>query len=463
MNLNEQKLDETFRDKLGNLEVIPPASAWSGIQKKISNRKPQIGIILMRVVGVAALVVLALIAGWLYYSNTLQPSHPVSENKVIESIKEPAETLKNQTNVAVPTYASETIQSKTQVSISEGLNPSGQGKKWIGTEKGTTVIRVLEQRPETSDFKILASLKGFLKEIKINETLRFQQYEKRNENLSSGDKELIALNAQNLSANGEKGKSWEVGFRISPGYSSQSASHSENYSQNMTYSNTNGNADLNGGISVGYKTGKRLKVESGVYYAQNGQHSDNSLSLFSKSNEPFYGSTTAEYFNTPVDIQQGQIVMNSVAGVIRFSKTPVNAELSANLDSRSNFSNALLTSGEFSQVFDFIEVPLFFRYNLVDRKIGIDLLGGVSANWLVGNNAYMNVGGTKENIGSTSGISAFNYSGTVGLGVDYSLGKRISVSIEPRFNYYLNSINKSQEVNYHPYRIGVYSGINYRF
>jgi len=279
------------------------------------------------------------------------------------------------------------------------------------------------------------------------------------------DQEVLAFNRATIADRYSEEARWSLGLRVAPGYSSQNASHAPDYSRNMTYSNTEGTADFNGGISVSYKASRRLSVESGMYYAQNGQRSGNSMQYSSNRYETVYtlNAVAADYFNTPVDIKQGKMLMNSFAGVIEFSETPENAELSANLDTKSELPNALLTNSEFHQVFDFIEIPVLLRYTFIDKKIAMDLVGGISVNWVVGNRVYVGEGSDREYVGYTADISPLNYSGTLGLALDYALGKKLSVCVEPRINYFLNSLNKNKAVNYHPYRIGLYTGINYNF
>ena len=129
----------------------------------------------------------------------------------------------------------------------------------------------------------------------------------------------------------------------------------------------------------------------------------------------------------------------------------------------ANYSNTLNSDGDFSQVFDFIEIPVYLRYHLVDSKIGVEVLGGFNASVVVGNNAYIDNEYGVQNIGKTQEIAPVNISGTLGVGVNYALGKKLSVSVEPRVNYYLNSLNTNPDIDFRPYRIGVYTGLNYEF
>jgi opacity protein-like surface antigen len=156
--------------------------------------------------------------------------------------------------------------------------------------------------------------------------------------------------------------------------------------------------------------------------------------------------------------------MNSQAGVIEFSGLPAGSEIVANFDGTTySGSNILLADGEYTQVFEFVEFPLYLRYSVLDSKFGLEIMGGVNTAIVADNNVYFERSGTARNIGKTKDISRVNFSGTVGLGVNYALGKNFSLSVEPRFNYYLNSINQNPDVNFRPYRIGVYTGLYYEF
>ena len=257
-----------------------------------------------------------------------------------------------------------------------------------------------------------------------------------------------------------------MGMYVAPGYSSHNASHSESYSQNMTYSGSDGNANVGGGFTIQYKTSKRWIVESGVYYAQNGQQSDNSVHLFARnqSADYMYASPDLSYFSNEVRVENNNLAMNSTAGVIAFSGTPKGAELTGDFEAtKTGVANMVVPNGEFSQVFEFMEIPLFVRYRVIDSKIGVELITGLNAGIVVGNNAYIDNQYGLQNIGETQDISPVNLSGTVGMGVNYALGKNFSVAVEPRLNYYLNSINTNSSVDFRPYRIGFYTGVTYEF
>jgi hypothetical protein len=284
--------------------------------------------------------------------------------------------------------------------------------------------------------------------------------------LSESDKILIAGNIKSVKSSAKPENNWKMGMYLSPGYSSYSASHSESYSKNMTYSGSDGNSNVSGGVSVQYKTSKRWIVESGVYYAKNGQESENPTRLFAKNMDAIYAPSTGEtsYFSNTVRMENNALSMNSTAGVIQFSDTPDGAEISSDFEAvKSDVGNLLVPNGSFSQVFQFMEIPLFVRYRLVDSKFGVELITGLNAGIVVGNDAYIDNQYGLQNVGETRDISPVNLSGTVGVGLNYALSKHFALAIEPRFNYYLNSINTSSLVDFRPYRIGFYTGVSYEF
>jgi hypothetical protein len=100
---------------------------------------------------------------------------------------------------------------------------------------------------------------------------------------------------------------------------------------------------------------------------------------------------------------------------------------------------------------------------VIDRKIGFNFLGGLSTNLLVGSNAYYNENGNKVKIGETTDIKPFNYSSILGVGIFYTISKRLNINLEPTFRYYLNSINENSLIKSHPYSMGVFTGLSYYF
>jgi hypothetical protein len=460
-------MDKIFREKLEGFSEEPPAFVWDNIQANLSGMRRRKRMVWYSWSAVAALLLLAFIAGWYFNESADRTTPRFAETEKIIPVEKntPEEQIAN-----VP--EKDDVQTEKE-SMEADRFLAGATEKELLPQKSEEQISAAEMVEENS-MLALANL-SLIKPIEPDEielagrdqvsAPAKKHHPKPAEEIFSWERKVIDENVQLFSSDTEENKKWKLGLNVSPGYSSYAAKHGAVYASNMTSEASDGNASLSGGVSVQYKTGKRISIESGIYYAQNGQQTGSSPQLFGDKAEMEYTFAPADrnYFNTAVTLSGSRMVMNSTAGIIEFEDVPKGAEIAANLETAGNYSNSLLTSGELAQVFDFVEIPLYLRYLLIDRKIDVELVGGVNAGLVVGNNAYIDNEYGIQNIGKTSDISTVNVSGTVGVGLNYALGKNLSVAVEPRVNYYLNSINRNPEVDFRPYRVGVYTGLYYEF
>ncbi len=460
----EKNTDHIFREKLEGFSAPPPPHIWDNVQSQLAARKRNNKMVVIGWISAAAIVVLAFLAGWYFNGNLkneeissvsteiIQPEKGNSEKSVISTEK------KDEHQPAIET---EYVLHEAAKTNRDSQNRSLQVATFTKSSENNTVTRENFRfvKLESVDAQVISEKRPKY-ELAQNSKTFPESY------LSEDEQILIAQNIENLHETKRPNNNWKMGMYVAPGYSSHVAVHSESYSKNMTYSGSDGNTNVSGGFSVQYKTSKRWIVESGVYYAQNGQQSNNSVNLFSKNldADASFAPDDISYFSNAVKVENNNIAMNSTAGVIEFSETPKGAELSGDFEaSKASTVNLLVPNGEFSQVFEFMEIPLFVRYRVIDSKIGVELITGLNAGIVVGNNAYIENQYGLQNIGETQDISTVNLSGTVGLGVNYALGKHFAVALEPRFNYYLNSINTNPSVEFRPYRIGFYTGVSYAF
>jgi len=470
--MKSKNFDNNFREKLDGFSAPPPPGVWEGVQGQLASLRRKKRRMLYGWISAAAVVVMALLAGWYFNQNQVQNIPVVTDAQQVE---EPVDETKNM--VTSETEQTETIENNKAESVKSEIkettdvqNPQILPAKnliaEVSKENVETIQTVSEQGVERFSLNFINRLEFLFESVSDYPVLRKMKKEIPVRELTDIEKNLIAENIKTTQPATNETTGWRMGMHVSPGYASHTAQHADVYVENMTYSGTEGSNNVGGGISIQYKTGKRLRIESGVYYSQNGQRSNSSKELFALNRQADldYSAPEKSYFGNAVNVSNGDMTMNSTAGVIAFSNTPEGAEVAADFESQSpGFSNTLLSTGEFSQVFDFVEIPLYLRYSVVDRKIGVEVMGGLNAGLVVGNNAYIDNEYGLQNIGQTEDILPVNLSGTVGLGINYSLGKHLAFAVEPRVNYFLNSINSNPAVDFKPYRIGVYTGIYYEF
>ena len=465
----EKDIDSFIRGKLENFSTSPPPHIWINVLGQLAAQKRKKRMAYLGWVSAAAVIVMAFLAGW-YFNDSLKIENSVS--------------VRNETTPPVKSKTENSIQSsklsEQNTNSSEAETKNSNKTKYTKTAQkaGNSTLasrETLTTKGKDYDFysrenNNLANLKSVPARVAQKQQpqaeLAYKSKTVLGNTLSEQDRLLIAENIKNTKTASKPDNKWKMGMYVAPGYSSFTASHTESYTKNMTYSGSNGNTNVSGGFSVQYKTSKKWIVESGVYYAQNGQQSENSVNFLAQNRKTdnTFAPADVKYFTNAVRVENNNLAMNSTAGVIQFSSTPKGAELSGDFEaSKAGVANLMVPNGEFSQVFEFMEIPIYVRYRLVDSKIGVELITGLNAGVVIGNNAYIDNQYGLQNIGKTQDISTVNVSGTLGMGVNYALSKHFAVALEPRLNYYLNSINTNSSVDFRPYRIGFYTGVSYEF
>lgn len=137
-------------------------------------------------------------------------------------------------------------------------------------------------------------------------------------------------------------------------------------------------------------------------------------------------------------------------------------QASPNLNNALEFSpSSRSLPGELNQQFGFIEVPLEIEYNLLDKKIGLNIIGGGSSLFLDENSIQVNANNQNTRLGEANNINKVSFSANIGVGLDYKLTDSFLLNLEPIFKYQLNTFNDTQGV--HPFFFGIYSGVSFKF
>jgi len=257
---------------------------------------------------------------------------------------------------------------------------------------------------------------------------------------------------------------WAVGGQVTPLYSYRNlGTESANAYSSTGYYNDieNGIVSYAGGVNLNYSPAKRLSIQSGIYYSRMGMSVQNSYIATIGGNV---------YVN---DFPSMELAMNNSSGQIELGTEKANSILSNLGVSRESDFDAgtsvgiteeqVIREGDVLQHFEYLEVPMILRYRVVDRRVGLNLLGGLSTNFLIGSNVYFQENGKREYIGTTADLKTVNYSGVMGVGLQYSISRNFHLNMEPTFRYYLNSINKTSGISSHPYSLGFFTGISYSF
>ncbi|MCL1821421.1 MAG: PorT family protein [Prolixibacteraceae bacterium] len=479
MKEKDKLFDEMLRKKLEEYSVEPPAHIWQNVKPGMVARKRNRKAVYLRWAA-AATVVLVLGAGLFYAEQKLNRPVVADHHPVVVSPPKATQPV-----ILDSEKAPEPEPAKTEIVQTAD---SGNGTT-ITEPTGKDMKKHIAQMPEKQDeemtappfshtqgkmFSFIHGKDALLPNEKMTAALqgRPQRIVAAYDELSEADKIIIAANIerqrQKMKFKNQDDEKWSVGMYVASAYASSSTSYKPDYLRSM--SNTSGKTGTNtaSGFSVRYGTSSKWKLESGFYYSSTSNGSQNRLDLKSASVmyrdvNSDYGSGSQNFFNSVLNIENGEATINGNAGVIKLSRIPQNSATVPQPEYMAMTSEFMLAEGEIIQQFNYVEVPLMARYALLSRRMGVELAGGISTNMLVGNHVYLNNSVGKERVGSVADLSFINFSGTAGLGFSFDLTQNLELSVEPRVSYNLNSLSKNDNISFKPWRAGLYAGVSYVF
>jgi hypothetical protein len=492
MTLRKNHIDKTFKAKLKNFHEAAPSDVWEGVAGVLEQgRKRNRLLVLARIAASAALIISVgaaylllrypadnyqageLVTAPVDTALSVQPagnSQPFISEAKVEEVDTGKELM---VETSSRTEQSDNIRQKPVHDaelVAQGpgtTEPAGEGGKKAGefiavadimNLPGIEADQVITSDPEQDRINALREMPEYELTVPFYEP--------------AGD--VIVLIDENTQEDDYHHDKWAVGTQVSPVYSYRDLGHGRSLmdaktmsSNTISYYNSaeSGMMAYTGGVSLSYLPADRLTVQSGVYYSRMGISIDHTYVTSNLSPENAYS-----------DAFKYNIISNS-SGIIQTGSGNIEAYYTTGWsDNRDGTYNGVETGtstfnqinlqaneGEVIQNFEYLEIPVILKYRVIDRRMGFNILGGMSTNLLVGSDAYLMNEGNKEKIGSTADLRNVNYSSTVGMGMDYALSSRFNLNLEPYFKYYLNSINQSSAIRSRPYSFGVFTGISFLF
>jgi hypothetical protein len=433
----EPNIDVLFRNGLKDLEVLPPADVWDNIPPMPVKRSPY-RIITGIAAGVAAVVSLALMASWYTRSNNATTDH-LTELAIVSGEQQAVRVRKTE-NPPVINRAEVTSPVNETVAVPPERN-------------GEATLTV----PDNQPLHLLARAEMTPMKVKNENTVSF----------SPDDVTIIAsgflsdsddLKKENIipSANENTAQRFMVGASLSPamGFSTSG----QDLSITELESGESGRSSYTTGLTFGYKISDRLTIHSGIGLASIGQ-TITDIDVFAGLSD-FY-SVKSDYIYT-VQTASGLILAGNTDLYLADSKNRVASMKPGNTDDPSKYGLTQVGS-DIRQVFRYLELPLMFRYKVIDKKVGLNLTGGVAYGFLVDNMAYTGQGSDLVRIGHTEGVSPHNFSSQLGLGMEYNISSNVSFNFEPVFKYYVTPLSQITGSPYKPYSLGLFSGFFFKF
>jgi opacity protein-like surface antigen len=435
----EPNIDIVFRNGLKNLEVLPPADVWDNIPL-MPVRHSRVRIISGIAAGIAALASLTMLASW-YARNSNNPM-PLSE------VMAPGTGSSDAGDVRLEIAEASPVTRKAEARVVNFVNatvlsePVGQNLLAQLDGEAADLIATSEmpaQREITDE-----SVKLFPDEITVINTGRF----------AIPDEELLPT-LPDMPA-GKADQRFLLGASLSP---AMGFSHSgEDVRLAELIKSEKSRPAYSTGLSVGYKITDRLTIHSGIGLASIGQ-TITDVNVYAGLSD-FYAVKSSYLYS--VETASGLILAGNTDLYLTDSKDRVGTLIQSGMADPSKYNLAQVGS-DIRQVFRFLELPVMLRYKVIDKKVGLNLSGGISYGFLVDNSAYTGEGSDQIRVGHTEGINTFNLSSQLGLGMEYNISQNVTFNLEPVFRYYVTPLSDIAGSLYKPYSVGFSSGFFFKF
>ena len=210
------------------------------------------------------------------------------------------------------------------------------------------------------------------------------------------------------------------------------------------------NANLSYGVQVSYAINDKLKIRSGI---SNVDLSYNTNDIaFIPGDQGFVGQELA---------LRGVDVNNRGLTILVLDQRGNGASDIAQ-QAFPGGGNIAISDGSLVQSLNYYEIPMEALYVLSDKRIGVELIGGLSTLILNNDQIEIESNGARTLIGNSNAVNDVSFTTNIGIGLNYKLTDKVKINLEPSLKYQLNAFDDAVG-DFRPYIIGVYTGINYRF
>ncbi len=481
----EPNIDIVFRNGLKNLEVLPPADVWDNIPP-MPVRRRRAAMIPAIAAGVAVLLSLTFLVTWyLRHNNSplllsevalqgdesvavrldipaaaplirsagpsaLQPS-PASRSVASDHSSGPAG--RRAAGAATPAASLSglrpgspalTASDDAVISPPSAVTPAAPaGQVSLPAADNPSALLAEADLPERAD-EITAPVRIASDDITVIVARRF----------TGSDESIRATLPREFTV--RSGPRITLGASLSPTMGFSRAG--DNLRLTELINSETARPSYSAGLTVGYRLSPRLTIQSGVGMASIGQ-TITDVRVYAGLARHYAVKSSYLY---SVETASGLLLANNTDLYLTDSRNRVETRIPAGMADPSKYQLDQVGS-DIQQVFRYVELPMMLRYKVIDRKVGLNLSGGVAYGFLVDNAAYTGHGSDMVYVGETEGVSPFNLSSQIGLGMEYSFSQKMTFSLEPLFRYYITPLSDISGSLYKPYSVGFYSGFFFKF
>ncbi|MBX9807066.1 MAG: hypothetical protein K2X95_04640 [Flavobacteriaceae bacterium] len=477
-----KNIDRLFQEQFRGFEETPNNQVWLNIEAELKKDKKRKAIPLwLKCSGIAATFLLGL-----FTLNTYQTFHPKTENHIVLDSKI-SKYSSNKKHI-YPQYSSKKTQKEVQI-VSNSKGISKCKKEIINTNFSKSITKDEKNINPYSSSKVLVYKKKNQNDAEVflpksnlplkqsvtnennnsyssvnaeknsvtnsnslanvpNQTLEKKDIKEKDESQKQGvtnpesENELdVILKAKSVKKNALVSNSknkWQITSNVAPVYLNSNSGGSPIDEQLSDYEKKS-DKNVSFGIGVHYAVNNKIVVRTGINKVVLG-----------------YNTSNVQY-STGLTANNLRNIEYSSNNVVKFVN---DANYSSLTTTEKEIQNT--NTGSLNQKMGYYELPMEISYAVLDKKFGINLIGGFSTLFLNENSISLESPQSNIVLGEANNLSKVHFSTNIGLGFKYQITKSFQINVEPMVKYQLNTFSNNSG-DFKPLIIGLYSGISYGF
>jgi len=474
----KKNIDRLFQEQLRDFEAIPDNQVWLNIEAELKkDKKRKIIPLWLKYSGIAAAFLLGFLTLNTNKTFKLKPKndlvlntkipkdssntklfHPTKSSKkpqVVNNSKEngqykkeiiatnfsESKTKTGKDNTSKGSLAA-TVYNKRKQNDAEVLRPKNNLKlKPSATNEGNTNFGL--SNVEKNSVGTTNSVVTIPNPSKENNTLAEKEDAKKqlSNNLESPnelEKILKTATAPKKAVASHSKNKWQITPNIAPIYLNTNSGGSPIDEQLSDYEKKS-DKSLSFGIGVQYAAGKKIVIRTGI----------NKVVLGYSTNNVLYSAG---------------LTANNLRNIEYFPNNAVEIVNKANYSLLTTPEKQIqnTNTGSLNQKMGYYELPMEVSYAILNKKFGINLIGGFSTFFLNENTISLVSPQSNIELGEANNLNQVHFSSNVGLGFKYQFSKSFQINVEPLLKYQLNTFSNNS-ADFKPLFIGLYSGISYGF
>lgn len=473
-----KNIDRLFQEQFKGFEETPNPQVWLNIEAELKkDKKRKVIPLWFKFSGIAAAFLLGL-----FLLNTNQSFHSKTDKHIVSGAKISKDSanrkqifpqnsfyknkivsnstanIKSQKEIVHANFSKSVTKDEKEINHSSSskvlvYKKKNQKDAYVFLPKNNLPLKQLVTNENSNNYSSLNAEKNSVDSLnslanapnQILEKKDFKEIEEPIKQVASNPElpnELEAIlkakSAQENTVVSNAKNKWQITSNVAPVYLNANSGGSPIDEQLSDYDKKSDNS-ISFGIGVRYAVSKKTVIRTGI----------NKVVLGYKTNNVLYAAGLTA--NNLKNIEY------SSSNVVKFVN---DANYSLLTTSEKEIQNT--NTGNLNQKMGYYELPMEVSYAVLDKKFGINLIGGFSTLFLNENTISLESSQSNILLGEAKNLSQVHFSSNVGLGFRYQITKSFQINIEPIVKYQLNTFSNNSG-DFKPLFVGLYSGISYGF